>query len=179
MAARFELATAPPPAQPARQQSKVSAAAVWVAGGLGLAALLGGATLLLLSGPALPLIAAARQHLSGSFLGRSGFFAAFSLIFLSEVGDKTFFIAALLAMRLGRWISWCGSTASLAAMTVISVGGSVFRGFGALGVRIGQGWWSHALGIRKTVLPLLGSCTWHTQAHPGTPRHPVHCATPS
>jgi hypothetical protein len=35
-------------------------------------------------------------------LGRSGFAAAFSLIFLSEIGDKTFFIAALLAMRLGR-----------------------------------------------------------------------------
>jgi len=26
-------------------------------------------------------------------LGRSGFLAAFSLIFLSEIGDKTFFIA--------------------------------------------------------------------------------------
>ena len=29
-------------------------------------------------------------------LGKSGFFAAFSLILLSEIGDKTFFIAALL-----------------------------------------------------------------------------------
>lgn len=31
---------------------------------------------------------------------QSGFYAAFSLIFLSEVGDKTFFIAALLAMKV-------------------------------------------------------------------------------
>jgi len=61
-------------------------------------------------------------------LGRSGFMAAFSLIFLSEIGDKTFFIAALLAMRLGRWIAFAGSVSALAAMTVISVGiGAVFR----------------------------------------------------
>jgi hypothetical protein len=32
----------------------------------------------------------------------SGFAPAFSLIFLSELGDKTFFITALLAVRLGR-----------------------------------------------------------------------------
>lgn len=60
-------------------------------------------------------------------LGRSGFLAAFSLIFLSEIGDKTFFIAALLAMKLGKWISFAGSLASLGVMTVISVGiGAVF-----------------------------------------------------
>ena len=54
--------------------------------------------------------------------------AAFSLIFLSEIGDKTFFIAALLAMRLGRWIAFAGSVSALAAMTIISVGiGAVFR----------------------------------------------------
>ncbi len=44
-----------------------------------------------------------------------------SLIFLSELGDKTFFIAALLAMRCGKWISFIGSTAALAAMTVRDV----------------------------------------------------------
>jgi putative Ca2+/H+ antiporter (TMEM165/GDT1 family) len=60
-------------------------------------------------------------------LGRSGFLAAFSLIFLSEIGDKTFFIAALLAMRLGRLVSFIGSVAALGVMTVISVGiGAVF-----------------------------------------------------
>ena len=35
-----------------------------------------------------------------SVLGRSGFLAAFALIFLSEIGDKTFFLAALLAMKV-------------------------------------------------------------------------------
>lgn len=55
-------------------------------------------------------------------LGKSGFFASFFLIFLSEIGDKTFFIAALLAMRCGRWISWLGSVAALIVMTIISVG---------------------------------------------------------
>ncbi|GAX76488.1 hypothetical protein CEUSTIGMA_g3933.t1 [Chlamydomonas eustigma] len=60
-------------------------------------------------------------------LGKSGFLAAFSLIFLSEIGDKTFFIAALLAMKVGKWISFFGSVTSLAIMTVISVGiGAIF-----------------------------------------------------
>ncbi|GFH33526.1 GDT1 family protein, partial [Haematococcus lacustris] len=51
----------------------------------------------------------------------SGFLAAFSLIFLSEIGDKTFFIAALLAMKVGKWISFGASLASLSLMTLISV----------------------------------------------------------
>lgn len=68
----------------------------------------------------------AESLLSGP-LGKSGFFAAFSLIFLSEIGDKTFFIAALLAMKFGRWLSWLGSVAALVVMTGISVGiGAVF-----------------------------------------------------
>lgn len=63
-----------------------------------------------------------KHLLSSSVLAKSGFFAAFSLIFASEIGDKTFFIAALLAMRVGKWISFVGSVTSLAVMTVISVG---------------------------------------------------------
>jgi hypothetical protein len=55
-------------------------------------------------------------------LGRSGLLASFCLIFLSELGDKTFFIAALLAMKLGRWVSFVGSVGALAVMTMISVG---------------------------------------------------------
>ena len=35
-----------------------------------------------------------------SALSRSGFPAAFAIIFVSEIGDKTFFIAALLAMKV-------------------------------------------------------------------------------
>ncbi|KAI8471188.1 MAG: hypothetical protein J3K34DRAFT_417861 [Monoraphidium minutum] len=37
------------------------------------------------------------------------------------MGDKTFFIAALLAMRLGKLVAFVGSLAALAGMTVISV----------------------------------------------------------
>ena len=54
-------------------------------------------------------------------LTKSGFFASLSLIFASEIGDKTFFIAALLAMRYGRILSLLGSVSSLSLMTVISV----------------------------------------------------------
>lgn len=57
-----------------------------------------------------------------SWLGRSGFVAALSLIFLSEIGDKTFFICAILAMRLGRWISFSGTLLALSFMTAFSVG---------------------------------------------------------
>ncbi len=41
-----------------------------------------------------------QEWAANSVLGRSGFLAAFALIFLSEIGDKTFFIAALLAMKV-------------------------------------------------------------------------------
>jgi putative Ca2+/H+ antiporter (TMEM165/GDT1 family) len=63
-----------------------------------------------------------QAYLVDSPLGKSGFLAAFSLVFLSEIGDKTFFIAALLAMRVGRWVSFFGSLAALTVMTGISVG---------------------------------------------------------
>ena len=85
------------------------------------AALAAGGYTAVTSGAAAPALDAAREFLSSSVLAKSGFFAAFSLIFASEIGDKTFFIAALLAMRCGKMISFIGSTAALAAMTVISV----------------------------------------------------------
>lgn len=54
-------------------------------------------------------------------LSRSGFAAAFSLIFVSEIGDKTFFIAALLAMRHSRILVLLGAVTALSLMTAISV----------------------------------------------------------
>lgn len=51
----------------------------------------------------------------------TGFYQAFSLVFVSEIGDKTFFIAGLLAMKTSRLISFIGSIGALAAMTVVSV----------------------------------------------------------
>jgi len=53
---------------------------------------------------------------------RSGFTAAFSLVFVSELGDKTFFIAALLAARKhARVPVMIGAVGALAVMTAISV----------------------------------------------------------
>ncbi|KAK3143092.1 hypothetical protein QOZ80_4BG0358230 [Eleusine coracana subsp. coracana] len=54
-------------------------------------------------------------------LAKSGFTAAFTLIFVSEIGDKTFFIAALLAMQYQRALVLLGSVAALSLMTVVSV----------------------------------------------------------
>lgn len=51
----------------------------------------------------------------------TGFYQAFSLVFVSEIGDKTFFIAGILAAKLGRFISLVGSVGALAVMTIISV----------------------------------------------------------
>ncbi|KHN35056.1 GDT1-like protein 1, chloroplastic [Glycine soja] len=46
---------------------------------------------------------------------------AFLLIFFSELGDKTFFIAALLAARNSAGVVFIGTFGALAAMTLISV----------------------------------------------------------
>lgn len=50
----------------------------------------------------------------------SGFLQSFLLIFVSEIGDKTFFIAGLLAAKYSRLISFTGSIGALGVMTVIS-----------------------------------------------------------
>ena len=55
-----------------------------------------------------------------SFTG-TGFYQAFSLVFVSEIGDKTFFMAGLLAMKTSRVISFVGSIGALIVMTLISV----------------------------------------------------------
>jgi putative Ca2+/H+ antiporter (TMEM165/GDT1 family) len=49
------------------------------------------------------------------------FTAGLLLITLSELGDKTFFIAMLLAMRHSRRLVYVGVVAALAAMTILSV----------------------------------------------------------
>merc|ERR1711871_364878 len=48
------------------------------------------------------------------------FIASLVMIILSEIGDKTFFIAAILAMQHSRMVVFLGAIAALAAMTVIS-----------------------------------------------------------
>ncbi|XP_047315638.1 protein PAM71-homolog, chloroplastic [Impatiens glandulifera] len=54
-------------------------------------------------------------------IAKSGFTAAFSLILISEIGDKTFFIAALLAMQYERGLVLLGSMGALSLMTILSV----------------------------------------------------------
>ncbi|XP_078157106.1 protein PAM71-homolog, chloroplastic isoform X2 [Carex rostrata] len=54
-------------------------------------------------------------------VSKSGFTAAFTLISVSEIGDKTFFIAALLAMQYKRALVLLGSMGALSLMTILSV----------------------------------------------------------
>uniref|UniRef100_A0A0D9UYE9 GDT1 family protein n=1 Tax=Leersia perrieri TaxID=77586 RepID=A0A0D9UYE9_9ORYZ len=51
----------------------------------------------------------------------TGFASAFLLIFFSELGDRTFFIAALLAARNSGAVIFLGTFGALAVMTIISV----------------------------------------------------------
>jgi len=64
-----------------------------------------------------------------------GTIEAFSLIFLSEIGDKTFFVAGLFAMKTNALISFIGSLGALAVMTVIAVGiGQIFHNIPDVGI---------------------------------------------
>ena len=66
---------------------------------------------------------------SATSIGDSAFVQASSLIFVSELGDKTFFIAALLAARASKLLTFAGCAGALALMTAISVViGQVFHG---------------------------------------------------
>lgn len=48
------------------------------------------------------------------------FVASLSVILVSEIGDKTFFIAAIMAMRHPRLTVFAGAIFALALMTVLS-----------------------------------------------------------
>ena len=48
------------------------------------------------------------------------FIASISVIVVSEIGDKTFFIAAIMAMRHSRLITYSGAMGALGAMTILS-----------------------------------------------------------
>lgn len=49
-----------------------------------------------------------------------GFIASLSVILVSELGDKTFFIAAIMAMQYSRLIVFVGAITALALMTILS-----------------------------------------------------------
>ena len=48
------------------------------------------------------------------------FISSLSVIIVSEIGDKTFFIAAIMAMRHSRLTVFAGAIGALATMTVLS-----------------------------------------------------------
>ncbi len=50
----------------------------------------------------------------------SGFGTSFAMILATEIGDRTFFIAAIMAMKHDRLVVWSGALAALAIMTVLS-----------------------------------------------------------
>ncbi|KAL5781517.1 hypothetical protein ACOSP7_006546 [Xanthoceras sorbifolium] len=102
---------------PSDDLSKIEKSPIRVPYPLSIAIVLFGCTLVfsliafVKGGPTAPLAA----------IAKSGFTAAFSLIFVSEIGDKTFFIAALLAMQYEKGLVLLGSMGALALMTVLSV----------------------------------------------------------
>mmetsp|Transcript_14303 Transcript_14303/g.30649 ORF Transcript_14303/g.30649 Transcript_14303/m.30649 type:complete len:229 (-) Transcript_14303:613-1299(-) len=49
-----------------------------------------------------------------------GFYKSFAMVVMSEIGDKTFFIAAIMAMRHSRSRVLAGALGALVAMTVLS-----------------------------------------------------------
>lgn len=55
---------------------------------------------------------------TGSFA--SAFVQSFLLILACEMGDRTFFVAAILAMKSSRLVVWAGALTALGAMTVVS-----------------------------------------------------------
>ena len=50
-----------------------------------------------------------------------GFWSSLAMIIVSEIGDKTFFIAAILAMKHSRFIVWLGAATALFIMTLMAV----------------------------------------------------------
>ena len=57
----------------------------------------------------------------GGFAGfTSAFGSSFMVILATEVGDRTFFIAAIMAMRYSRLLVWSGAVGALVVMTVLA-----------------------------------------------------------
>ena len=63
--------------------------------------------------------AAAPQGFSFDAFGRA-FGEAFAVILATEIGDRTFFIAAIMAMRHSRLLVWTGAVGALIVMTVLA-----------------------------------------------------------
>jgi putative Ca2+/H+ antiporter (TMEM165/GDT1 family) len=68
---------------------------------------------------AVPVVVARRVADQGSFV--AGLTSSFVLVLASEIGDKTFFISALLSMKYSRALVLIGTMLALGSMTVMSV----------------------------------------------------------
>lgn len=66
-------------------------------------------------------VSPARQKPTLDYSFLHAFIASISVIIVSELGDKTFFIAAIMAMRHSRLIIFTGAIAALSLMTILSV----------------------------------------------------------
>jgi len=64
--------------------------------------------------------AASKALVVGKDTVSAAFASSFAMIIVSELGDKTFFIAAILAMRQDRRFVFIGAAGALAAMTFLS-----------------------------------------------------------
>ena len=82
-------------------------------------------------------VAAAKVDSLMASLAETGFYQAFSLVFVSEIGDKTFFMAGLLAMKTSKLVSFLGSMGALFVMTLISV--LIGQSFHAVPAGFGEG----------------------------------------
>lgn len=89
---------------------------------------------LFIAGRANPAAAATLSGLTAAWKGldpagfTAGLTASFLLVLASEIGDKTFFISALLSMKYSRSLVLIGTMLALGSMTVISVGiGQLFH----------------------------------------------------
>lgn len=95
------------------EDSKESAGASEEAGGLKGAA--GGG-----AGPSGSMGPASSTGSAGGPSAMHGFVASLSVIVVSELGDKTFFIAAIMAMRHPRLVVFTGALLALVVMTILS-----------------------------------------------------------
>ncbi|XP_028032911.1 transmembrane protein 165 isoform X2 [Bombyx mandarina] len=68
--------------------------------------------------PPLHITTTERTALQGNFW--QGFLASLSVVIVSELGDKTFFIAAIMAMKHPRIIVFAGAISALVFMTILS-----------------------------------------------------------
>lgn len=90
-----------------------------------LAAAVAGPVVAAVAGPVAAAVAARTADPTGFVAGLT---ASFVLVLASEIGDKTFFISALLSMKYRRLLVLLGTMLALGAMTCISVGiGQVFH----------------------------------------------------